>query len=85
MTVSAIPKKPLIETLPTNALTMVDVRDTDGHLLFKYDSLTNTIEIKSRGRVFCVGVDQLRYTGKRNVLEEVPTTSVEVKGDVEPQ
>jgi len=81
MNVQVVEKVPALGVV--NPLSMLDVRDSAGHLLFKYDSLTDTIEIKSRGKIFCVNTTELRFIGKRNVLADAPQTSIEAIGRVE--
>jgi hypothetical protein len=52
------------------APSVVEVRDTDGHLLFCVNAKTRSIEIQSRGRRFSVEIDLLRVMAMRLWMPE---------------
>jgi len=58
---------------------LVDIRDEEHHLLFRYDPLTDCVEIKARGKLYRVNVPELRFMVKRSVLtDEKPVDHIEV-------
>ena len=65
---------------------MIRVLDDKGHLLFKYNPQTQSIEIKvpvgrsaDKGKVFSVSTNILRSAGSRNVISEHPVWQVEAE------
>ena len=53
---------------------LVDIRDEEKHLLFKYNALTDEVEIKARGKLYRINVGDLRFILKRNVISDAPVT-----------
>ena len=52
----------------------VDIRDEEKHLLFKFNALTDVVEIKARGKLYRINVGELRFVLKRNVISDAPVT-----------
>ena len=69
---------PTSETTDADDPNLVDIRDEDKHLLFKYNALTDEIEIKVRGKLYRVNIPELRFMVKRNVLSSDPLKAVDV-------
>lgn len=63
---------------------LVDIRDEDHHLLFRYDPLTDSVEIKARGKLYRINVGELRFVLKRNVISDAPVTVFDLQ-PVHPQ
>lgn len=53
---------------------LVDIRDEEKHLLFKYNALTDSVEIKAHGKLYRIDVGELRFVLKRNVISDAPVT-----------
>lgn len=66
-----------------SADSLIRVEDTQGHLLFKYNPVNKSIEIKvpvgrsaDKGKVFMVSTDTLRNAGATNFISDKPVMKV---------
>lgn len=70
---------PIAQPTPAEDPNLIDIRDDEKHLLFKYNALTDEVEIKVRGKLYRVNIPELRFMVKRSVLtDDKPMTVVDL-------
>lgn len=70
---------PIALPTPAEDPNLIDIRDDEKHLLFKYNALTDEVEIKVRGKLYRVNIPELRFMVKRSVLtDDKPMTVVDL-------
>jgi len=63
---------------------LVQIRDHAGHLLFCYNTRTDSIEYRERGVTYSVSVQVLRQTSYSNIFGDKPVNEITMQADFDP-